>query len=322
MRKKLLILIILSFFITGCDNYHELNELGIVSSILFDYHDNQFYSTIEVVDDEEYITYEGHGNTISNTLDNALIGSEKYLYYAHLNAIILTDQVPIDVVLEYFLRDPSSNNTFYICITEDTDLYNKDENIGLTLKNILKRVYKDNFFDTVKKLLDKNTDFVLPILDKDKKMTELYVYKDNKIVDRFNNNELNTIKLLHGYDDVLIKNGKEEYIELKINKVKRDFKIKDKIEINLELEATIEQITSNELANNIDNLIDIQNRYNLEIENNIKEIIKKIKTNKADILSLNNMILNKVHNLDKKFYDYDFYIKVNTHINKKGLLLE
>lgn len=322
MIKKIIIIILSMFVLTGCANYHELNELGIVSSILFDYKDDLFYATIEVVDDDEYLTYTGIGNTITNSLDNALIGSEKDLYYAHLNAILLTDKVPIDVVLDYFLRDPSSNNTFYICITETTDVFDKDKNIGLTLKNILKRVYKDNFFDTVKKLLDKNTDFVLPILDKEQKMTELYVYKDNKIVDRFNNNELNTIKLLHGYNDVLIKNGKDNYIELKINKVNRKYEIKDKINITFELEATIEQITTKEEANDIKSLQKIQERYNKEIEDNVKNIIKKLKENKADILSLNNMILSKKHNLDKKFYDYDFEVKVNTHVNKKGLLLE
>ena len=48
--KKLIILILSIFFLTGCANYHELNDLGIVSSILVDYKDNLFYTTIEVID--------------------------------------------------------------------------------------------------------------------------------------------------------------------------------------------------------------------------------------------------------------------------------
>lgn len=322
MIKKLFILFISIFFITGCANYHELNELGIVSSILIDYKDELYYVTVETIDKEEFVLVTGVGNSITNALDNALIGSEKYLYYAHLNAVILTENTPIDTILNYFLREPSTNNTFYLCITEKTDIYDEDKNMGETLKNILKRVYKDNFFETVKKLKDKNSDFVLPILDEDLKVSKLNLYHKNKKVDILNNNELNTLKLLFGYNEVLIKNGQEDYTELSINKINKKIEIKDKIEIKLDLETTVKELTTDEKANNIKDVKKIQERYNKEIKNNIKELIEKLKTNKADILMINNMLLNKYHNLDKHFYDYDFSIEVNTHINKKGLLIE
>lgn len=322
MIKKLFILFISIFFITGCANYHELNELGIVSSILIDYKDDLYYVTVETIDKEEFVLVTGVGDSITNALDNALIGSEKYLYYAHLNAVILTENTPIDTILNYFLREPGTNNTFYLCITEKTDIYDKDKNMGETLKNILKRVYKDNFFETVKKLKDKNTDFVLSILDEDLKVNKLNLYHKNKKVDILNNNELNTLKLLFGYNEVLIKNGQEDYTELSINKINKKIEIKDKVEIKLDLETTVKELTTDEKANNIKDVKKIQERYNKEIKNNIKELIEKLKTNKADILMINNMLLNKYHNLDKHFYDYDFNIEVNTHINKKGLLIE
>lgn len=320
--KKLLLILISLLFLTGCANYHELNELGIVSSILIDYKENLYYTTIEVVDEEEFKTYTGVGNSITNALDNALIGSSKYLYYAHLNALILTNNTPIETTLNYFLRSPETNNTFYLCITEKTDIYDQEKNMGETLKNILERVYKDNFFDTVKKLKDKNTDFVLPILDEDLKVSKLNLYKDNKLVGTLNNNELNTLKLLFGYEEVYIKNGKDNYIELSINKIDKKIDIKDKIKISLDLETTVRQITTGEEANNIKDVKKIQERYNKEIENNIYSLITKLKEYQSDVLGLNNMLLNKYHNLDKHFYDYDFSVEVNTHINKKGLLIK
>lgn len=322
MIKKIFILFISIFFITGCANYHELNELGIVSSILIDYKDDLYYVTVETIDKEEFVLVTGVGNSITNALDNALIGSEKYLYYAHLNAIILTENTPIDTVLNYFLRDPGTNNTFYLCITEKTDIYDENKNMGETLKNILKRVYKDNFFETVKKLKDKNTDFVLPILDENLKVSKLNLYHKNKKVDILNNNELNTLKLLFGYNEVLIKNGQEDYTELSINKINKKIEIKDKIEIKLDLETTVKELTTDEKANNINDVKKIQERYNKEIKDNIEKLIEKLKTNKSDILMINNMLLNKYHKLDKHFYDYDYNIEVNTHINKKGLLIE
>ena len=320
--KKVIILFISIFFITGCANYHELNELGIVSSVLIDYKDNLYYITVETIDKEESLLVTGVGNSVTNAFDNALIGSDKYLYYAHLNAIILTENTPLDTVLNYFLRNPSTNNTFYLCITEKTDIYDENKNMGETLKNILKRVYKDNFFETVKKLKDKNTDFVLPILDENLKISQLNLYHKNKKVDVLNNNELNTLKLLFGYNEVLIKNGQKDYTELSINKIDKKIEIKDKIEIKLDLETTVKELTTDEKANNIKDVKKIQERYNKKIENDIEKLIEKLKANKSDILMINNMLLNKYHKLDKHFYDYEFKIEVNTHINKKGLLIE
>lgn len=320
--KKIIILIISIFCLTGCANYHELNELGIVSSILIDYKDNLFYTTVEIVDEEEFKIYSGVGNSLTNALDNTLIGSSKYLYYSHLNAVILSENTPIDTTLDYFLRSPEINNTFYTCITEKTDIYNKDENIGETLKNILERVYKDNSFNTIKKLKDKNTDFVLPIVDENLKVSKLNLYKNSKKVATLNNNEFNTLKLLFGHENIFIKNGKEKYIEININKIKKKIDIKDKIKISLDLEATIKQITTDEEANNVKDLQNIQGRYNKELENNIYELIDKLKEYKTDVLGINNMLLNKFHSLDKHFYDYSFEIDVKTHINKKGLLIK
>ena len=194
--------------------------------------------------------------------------------------------------------------------------------MGETLKNILERVYKDNFFDTIKKLKDKNTDFVLPILDEDLKVSKLNLYKGNKMVTTLNNNELNTLKLLFGYEELYIKNGKDDYIELSVNKIDKKIDIKEKIKISLDLETTVRQITTGEEANNIKDVKKIQKRYNKEIENNIYELIDKLKTYQVDVLGINNMLLNKFHNMDKHFYDYDFDIEVNTHINKKGLLIK
>ena len=72
--KKIIILIISIFCLTGCANYHELNELGIVSSILIDYKDNLFYTTVEIIDEENFKTYTGTGSTLTNAFNNALIG--------------------------------------------------------------------------------------------------------------------------------------------------------------------------------------------------------------------------------------------------------
>ncbi len=48
------------------------------------------------------------------------------------------------------------------------------------------------------------------------------------MVTTLNNNELNTLKLLFGYEELYIKNGKDDYIELSVNKIDKKIDIKRK----------------------------------------------------------------------------------------------
>ena len=49
--KKIIILLCLTFFLTGCYDNIELNDLAIISGVGIDYKDNQYYLTYEILSD-------------------------------------------------------------------------------------------------------------------------------------------------------------------------------------------------------------------------------------------------------------------------------
>ena len=62
---------------------------------------------------------------------------------------------------------------------------------------------------------------------------------------------------------------------------------------------------------------------NVEIKNRHKSLLDdKFKDDKTDTLGLNTLINDKYHNLDKRFYDFDYEVETNIYIYKKGLLLK
>jgi len=61
---------------------------------------------------------------------------------------------------------------------------------------------------------------------------------------------------------------------------------------------------------------------NKNIQNSSQTFIQELQNYKADIMGFNRLIYNKRHNLNKKWTDYEYVINVETHINKKGLILK
>ena len=49
---KKIILIIALFLLTGCYDYKEINNLGIISAIGIDYQDDEYNVTLEVLNDQ------------------------------------------------------------------------------------------------------------------------------------------------------------------------------------------------------------------------------------------------------------------------------
>ena len=73
---KIIILLVISFLITGCWNYRELDEIAIITGIAIDKEENDFIVTVIVAsgndDDNEInsVTYSGRGKSIYEAFNN------------------------------------------------------------------------------------------------------------------------------------------------------------------------------------------------------------------------------------------------------------
>ncbi len=325
--KKLFLAVLILFTLTGCFNYHELENFGITSSILFDYEGDEYKITIEIVEKEEeedkQVLYEGSGKTISDALQKALLSAGKKLSYYHLNAVLLTENVDIHEVLLYLIRNPQINNSFYVVLTESKEVYdNEEDDLGKTISEILKATKSYSFFDIAEVLFDDKLDMALPYLSKDLRIDSVVPYHQFKQLEKLNFEETEIYKMLANVNgsNVDTKCSKDKNFTVNVNSVSTSFKFEDKIKTKVKLEVSIAEFTCDFDLREPKGIDKVESLANKQIKKEIEEVLKKIKDGKADLFGLNQIIYNKRHTLDKSFYDYDFEVEVETHINKKGLI--
>lgn len=296
---KLLILILLLVFTTGCVSYSELNELGIVDMILIDKDNNQYVVSLNMLtptedDLKSNKVYTTSDKSLDKCLTNLYLESNKKISFSHLELILFTTNLEkddYDEVINLFFNRSDSRNTFSTVITNpktNLENYRKDDinnliNINHENEGI---VAIKQFDDVVKDILEIKNSYIPKIDDKDSIKIDGYysIYNENKLLTKDESIGYNFIT------DNIIKNEFEvNDINFKINYSKTNLKInKNKITINI---TTTYQIMSNNTKIKDDKELD------LLFQKGVKKYINSY-------LALNNY--NYFNDLLKK-YDYKYY---------------
>ncbi len=321
--KKILLIFISLFFLTGCADYTELENLGIVSSLFIEY-DGGYKITTEIYKDEEMELIKSSGSTIAEAISNFDYKSKRDVYLSHLNAVIIDSKVEVKDVIYYFLRNPDANMNFYLVTTDQSDFYDKEENIGLKIKNICSRLKRSDFFQTTKDYLNENKDIVLPFLDKKLNMDQVNTYDGNDLKNLLSSRDTLMYSLLtnKNSNETLKFMIDDKFIVLSINQINNDIKIDKNIQIDINLEMAIEEKDDNLRASTAKDITYLESKVNGYLNNYINGFIKTTKEDETDILGLDTLINNKYKKIDKHFYEYDFDIDTKVNINKKGQLLK
>ncbi len=322
---KKIIIIFLSILLTGCYNYNELNTVGIASSILFDYQDNEYKVTVQISGEEESEVIEGKGKNVSEALNQANQLSDKMLSFYHLKAVFVTPSVDIKDVLLYLIRNPRVNNSFYVLYTNDAEIIkkNEDTDVGFDINNMLRKELDYTFFDISSSIYNDNIDFYLPIIDKELHIEGIMPYDKYQSTTPLNLDDVNIFRILQNdIDSFISARCGDGMMEVNINNVDTKFKIDKNVEINIDMKVSIVEYDSDIKNYDRDGILKLESIINSETEELVDEFIKKLQDNNADILGINRYIYNKNHNLDNTWKNYDYKINVNSKINKKGLILE
>lgn len=296
---KLLILILLLVFTTGCVSYSELNELGIVDMILIDKDNNQYVVSLNMLtptedDLKSNKVYTTSDKSLDKCLTNLYLESNKKISFSHLELILFTTNLEkddYDEVINLFLNRSDSRNTFSTVITNpktNLENYRKDDINNLINVNHENEgiVAIKQFDDVVKDILEIKNSYIPKIDDKDSIKIDGYysIYNENKLLTKDESIGYNFIT------DNIIKNEFEvNDINFKINYSKTNLKInRNKININI---TTTYQIMSNNTKIKDDKELD------LLFQEGVKKYINSY-------LALDNY--NYFSNLLKK-YDYKYY---------------
>ena len=315
--KKLLLIIISLCFLTGCYNYNELEDLSVVSSMIIDYQDDKYLVSLEVYDNKKTIYYDGSGKSISEALESILLSNEKKVYLSHINAVLFTKNVEVKPMVDYFLREPTTNNTFYFVLSETNDIYKeKDIDLGKKIFKILKRNNVFNFSKLLEIIYNDTKDIIIPYLSESGEIESGYIFKDNKPVHEVSYDYVETYKLLDNIDG---SNFISNNIEIDVTNANTKIKLKDnKFIIDVKVTATVLENNKYDLNNNND-LVIVQDTLNEHIKNEINKLLDVLIEYDSDIFGFETMIVNK-YKVKKDWSYFKFDINVTTHINKKGLL--
>jgi len=157
--KKLIILFIFVFFISGC-SYTELNDLAIASAIGIDYENGEYKLTAQIMDIkssdtgmsmESALIYESSGATIAKAVNNFSVRYPKNVYFGHLEFIVISKNAcekKLEDIFDYFLRAPEARTSSFVVIsdkeTANSLLNPKNEQEGSFPTENLKSVLMDS----------------------------------------------------------------------------------------------------------------------------------------------------------------------------------
>lgn len=130
--KKIILLIVILFGITGCYDYQELNNRAIVSGISIDYEEDQYIVNYEILNNKKSNTTEGQSNkaylvegtgeTIVEAFINAGDKISKETYLSHLKVLVLSEiaaKEKLRDIVDYMLREPNIRNIFLPVIAKN-----------------------------------------------------------------------------------------------------------------------------------------------------------------------------------------------------------
>lgn len=338
MKKIILIFILL--LLSGCKDYTEVNDLGIISGIIIDYQDNKFKITSELIINDEESNVEVL-TTMSDSIDEAIKEisklTNKKIFIPHLKVLIITDNIlknDIDYY-DYFLRNSKSSMNFYVYyidskITDKVFKLNeeKDKN-ALHVEKMLqfnKQIFSSStpltFIDLVYKKLEYGIDIIYPVIDIIKNndeeilsLTNQISYKDNKFI-TFTENESITYNILTNNIDKssITVNCDNKTFTLQIQDIKTKYKWKDNLfNINTNINGKITDYECKYDLNDINTLKRLEKLSQNYINDQINNLINKTKEDNNDILGMQNYIYkhDKNHNKDS--------ININNIKNKNNI---
>ncbi|KAA9004849.1 Ger(x)C family spore germination protein [Paenibacillus spiritus] len=123
----------------GCWDDRELSELGIASGSAYDWENNQFVGTYQIINPSSgasgtggsgagssssppFVTFRVSGPTIMEAMEKTNLTSTRQLFLSHSRVVILSNKLAqekgIAQLVDLFLRKPDARETVYVFITD------------------------------------------------------------------------------------------------------------------------------------------------------------------------------------------------------------
>lgn len=129
--KKIILIILILFLITGCSSYIELNDLAIIDIIAIQKNNNNYKLSISYIEeiDKDSLTpktkiIEKESSNIFLAFDELKLNINKKIYLSHLNMLIIDNSIKtkeIDEIINYFLNNQDSREDFLVIYSDEIE---------------------------------------------------------------------------------------------------------------------------------------------------------------------------------------------------------
>lgn len=324
--KKFLILILI--LLTGCYNYHELNDLAIVKGVSIDIKDNEYVLNYAICNDE-IKSLEGKGKSLSEAIDNINLMSNKKLYIGHMLVYIISEDVArkgVSNITDFFFRKSVSKKTFQIIISKKIDakdILNKmieQKNIDEFVKNISSEespyIINTTFLSFLKKENDQGIEPIIngiTIVDNRLKIDSIAIFKDDKLIKWSNNKEIVMLLNQSKKAQVIVDNIAFSISDIEIT---NSFEIGNKINFKFKIigKTKIDELNSNYDLKKESDIKILEELLINNLKSSFDKTINEIKKDNIDSIGIGNFIYQN---------DYNNWLKVkNNYLEKLNVEFE
>jgi len=357
--KKLIILLLLPFFLTACYDYNELSNLAIVSGIAIDYENDEYEVTFEILSTKK----EGDSAASSSSYNVSSKGTnlteafskngtlmDKSPYFEHVDVIVISEEIAknhLKEVGEYIIRTSKLRNETYLTITTDKaseviKTTSKEQPIAASFivsllennKASMSASYYMPFTEILNSVLTDGEDAMISVISlkdvQDKKIIELTglgVFKDYELKYIFNSEEASIINLLNNFDTETVYFTKKCGNGLvSVSIYEADIKLEPNnefVNISGTLNGRIREDTCNDNLRDVEVYEKMQEEFAKIIANKMNTVLQKLQESNSNALNIGKFYYNKYRQPNYYLWTtQQFKYDLDLKINKKGLIFE
>lgn len=351
---KKIILIITLFFLTGCYDYKEINDLAIISAIGVDYQNDEYIITLEVLNDQtdkdsgkiKSYTTTGKDHSLAKALEETADLLSDQANYTHVKLMILSESIidgKFDTIIDFFMRSTYFRESFYVITSTDTEpekiLDNTTDEAPIASSAIISLLESINYSSNsgVLKTFDQIVEEILAfgkdtcfsnitLNEKQFAIDGLAIFDKYEYKTTLDNEEATIYNILSGnfYRPIFSKDYDNKFFSIAITAGKTDISTDTtKISLSGDLTGKIMDNEPNFAIRELTTLEKINKDFEKLINEKLTNFIKTLQENKSDILFLAESYYQKTRIKEENFWvNLDITSNVSFYINKKGLIYE
>ena len=345
MKIRIAILLILIFLGEGLNNYRELKDLAILTTIAVDKEDENYLVTAQIInptkEKNEIIVYEQRDKTIHKAIRKMIYDSPKKLFASHMQLIVVSEDIAkngIKEIMDFFTKDSeiSTDTNIVIAKGKAAELLTIKTPIvtdpSLNLVESIKA--SEKFQGTITSveitemldfLLNDNKELILPsaiVIENEFYVEENYektilvsnmgYFKDDKLIGYLEEDDNMAYNFLNNNIKNAVIDCDESTIEVMASNTSVKVK-QNEVKFKIDATANLTNLVGDSTPEKIDE--NFKNRITEMLKNFVKNTKDKYN---VDIINLNNYMYLNNYKKSEDFRDINVVIEVDIKIESEG----